>query len=99
MSEIKTSAKGVDYADPCTLQIKKRVYSQALLMRIPHDHTDVQDISLKIGRYNIPYGLESKKPKSELTLNNEELDALIRYISENYKLLSTYRIYIMYIVF
>lgn len=23
MSEIKTSAKGVDYADPCTLQIKK----------------------------------------------------------------------------
>lgn len=47
MSEIKTSAKGVDYADPCTLQIKKRVYSQALLMRIPHDHTDVQDISLK----------------------------------------------------
>ena len=79
MSEIKTSAKGVDYADPCTLQIKKRVYSQALLMRIPHDHTDVQDISLKIGRYNIPYGLESKKPKSELTLNNEELDALIRY--------------------
>lgn len=30
MSEIKTSAKGVDYADPCTLQIKKRVYSQAL---------------------------------------------------------------------
>lgn len=85
MSEIKTSAKGVDYADPCTLQIKKRVYSQALLMRIPHDHTDVQDISLKIGRYNIPYGLESKKPKSELTLNNEELDALIRYISESYK--------------
>ena len=79
MSEIKTSAKGVDYADPCTLQIKKRVYSQALLMRIPHDHTDVQDISLKIGRYNIPYGLESKKPKSELTLHNEELDALIRY--------------------
>ncbi len=54
-------------------------------MRIPHAHADVQDISLKIGRYNIPYGLESKKPKSELTLNNEELDALIRYISENYK--------------
>lgn len=26
MSEIKTSAKGVDYADSCTLQIKKRVY-------------------------------------------------------------------------
>lgn len=85
MSEIKTSAKGVNYAGPCTLQMKKRVYSEAMLMRIPHAHADVQDISLKIGRYNIPYGLESKKPKSELTLNNEELDALIRYISENYK--------------
>lgn len=85
MSEIKTSAKGVNYAGPCTLQMKKRVCSEAMLMRIPHAHADVQDISLKIGRYNIPYGLESKKPKSELTLNNEELDALIRYISENYK--------------
>ena len=85
MSEIKTSAKGVNYAGPCTLQMKKRVCSEAILMRIPHAHADVQDISLKIGRYNIPYGIESKKPKSELTLNNEELDALIRYISENYK--------------
>lgn len=85
MSEIKTSAKGVNYAGSCTLQMKKRVCSEAILMRIPHAHADVQDISLKIGRYNIPYGLESKKPKSELTLNNEELDALIRYISENYK--------------
>lgn len=85
MSEIKTSAKGVNYAGPCTLQMKKRVCSEAMLMRIPHAHADVQDISLKIGRYNIPYGLESKKPKSELTLNNEELNALIRYISENYK--------------
>ena len=85
MSEIKTSAKGVNYAGPCTLQMKKRVCSEAILMRIPHAHADVQDISLKIGRYNIPYGLESKKPKSELTLNNEELDAVIRYISENYK--------------
>lgn len=85
MSEIKTSAKGVNYAGPCTLQMKKRVCSEAMLMRIPHAHADVQDISLKIGRYNIPYGLESKKPKSELTLNNEELNALIRYISEDYK--------------
>lgn len=85
MSEIKTSAKGVNYAGPCTLQMKKRVCSEAMLMRIPHAHADVQDISLKIGRYNIPYGLESKKPKSELTLNNEELNTLIRYISENYK--------------
>ena len=85
MSEIKTSAKGVNYAGPCTLQMKKRVCSEAMLMRIPHAHADVQVISLKIGRYNIPYGLESKKPKSELTLNNEELNALIRYISENYK--------------
>ena len=34
MSEIKTSAKGVDYADPCTLQIKKRVYYRNIKLLI-----------------------------------------------------------------
>ena len=85
MSEIKTSQRGVDYAPPQTLKTKKRVYSQALLMKIPHDHEEESDISLKIGRYTLPYGrVESDQPKSELTLDNEEVTALIKYISENY---------------
>ena len=85
MSEIKTSQKGVDYAPPQTLKTKKRVYSQALLMKIPHDHAGESDISLKLGRYTLPYGhLAGDQPKSELTLDNDELTALIKYISENY---------------
>ena len=85
MSEIKTSQKGVDYAPPQTLKTKKRVYSQALLMKIPHDHAGESDISLKLGRYTLPYGhLAGNQPKSELTLDNDELTALIKYISENY---------------
>ncbi len=85
MSEVKTSQKGVDYAEPCTLKAKQRVYSQAMLMKIPHDHQDTTDISLKIGRYNYPFSeTVSDKPKSELTLDNDELNALIKYISENY---------------
>ncbi len=85
MNEIKTSQKGVDYAPPKTLKKKKQVYSQALLMKIPHDHIKENDISLKVGRYTIPFGrVAESKPKSELTLDNEELNALIEYISEYY---------------
>jgi len=85
LSEIKTSQKGVDYAPPQTLKTKKRVYSQALLMKIPHDHAGESDISLKLGRYTLPYGrVVGNQPKSELTLDNDELTALIKYISENY---------------
>lgn len=85
MSEIKTSQKGVDYAPPQTLKTKKRVYSQALLMKIPHDHAGESDISLKLGRYTLPYGrVVGNQPKSELTLDNDELTALIKYVSENY---------------
>lgn len=85
MSKVKTSQKGVDYAQPCTLKLKQKVYSQAMLMKIPHNHHDKSDISLKIGRYNYPFGKAvNDKPKSELTLDNDELNALIKYISENY---------------
>lgn len=85
MSEIKTSAKGIDYAKPCVLKTKSMVYSQAMLMSIPHKHFKKIDVSLKIGRYTLPFrNVETQKPKSELTLDNEELYALISYISENY---------------
>ncbi len=85
MSKIKTSQKGIDYAEPTILKTKKTVYSQALLMKIPHIHSDKTDISLKIGRYSLPFGnIETLKPKSELTLDNDELNSLIAYISDNY---------------
>jgi len=85
MGEIKVSKKGVEYAPAKVLKTKQRVYSQALLMKIPHDHREDTDISLKVGRYTLPYGrVAANQPKSELTLDNEELNALIQYISDNY---------------
>lgn len=85
MGEIKKSSKGVDYAEPCTLKTKQRVYSQAMLMRIPHHDPENIDISLKIGRYNLQFGrITESNPKSELTLDNEELNTLIAYLSQNY---------------
>lgn len=83
MSEVKTSQKGVAYAKPCRLKEKQRVYTLAMLMKIPHDHANSSDITLKIGRYSFGR-VVSDKPKSELTLDNDELNALIQYISENY---------------
>lgn len=85
MTEIKESEKGITYAKPTILKEKQRVYSEALLMKIPHKHTSEPDISLKIGRYRLPLSLESRNPKSELTLDNDELNALIKYVSESYK--------------
>ncbi|MBQ6430403.1 MAG: DUF4263 domain-containing protein [Oscillospiraceae bacterium] len=85
MGEIKVSKKGVEYAPAKVLKTKQRVYSQALLMKIPHDHAGLSDISLKLGRYTLPYGrVVGNQPKSELTLDNDELSALIKYISDNY---------------
>lgn len=85
MSEVKVSEKGIEYAAPGVLKRKQRVFSQALLMKIPHSHEGISDISLKIGRYKFPFKtLETLDPKSELTLDNEELNSLIDYISRNY---------------
>ena len=42
-----------------------------------HEHHNEPDISLKIGRYLFPFcKVQNEKPKSELTLDNEELNAL-----------------------
>lgn len=85
MPEIKVSQKGISYAEKCILKQKRFVSSEAMLMKIPHEHPEKQDITLKVGRYKISSGdLENKKPKSELTLDNDELNALIKYISDNY---------------
>lgn len=67
MSEIKTSAKGIDYAKPCVLKTKSRVYSQAMLMSIPHKHSEKIDVSLKIGRYRLPFGnVETQKAQKRI---------------------------------
>ena len=86
MEEVKTARSGIKYIEPADLKIGPRSYSQALLQRIPHNDPNKVDISLKIGRYNNLSGRpDTDNPRSELTLTNEELNALIQYISQNYK--------------
>jgi hypothetical protein len=84
-NQILESQKGNKYVLPCRLQTKQCVYSQAILQKIHHDTENKIDICLKIGRYKITGGVETEKPKSELTLNFEELQKLVSYIEQNYK--------------
>lgn len=85
MGEIRKSAKGVEYAEARTLKLKTRTETTALLYRIPHKDSDKQDLALKLGRFNRLSGKpDMASPKSALTLDNDELEALIDYLSEAY---------------
>lgn len=69
---------------------KQTVITRSVFWKIPHD-SDKDDIRLKIGRYKKPddmYGdevLETLVPKSELTLDHEEFQALISFLQESYE--------------
>jgi hypothetical protein len=70
------------------LKEKQKVITRAALWSIPHT-SEEHEVCLKIGRYNkaqgfTPETLEVETPKSELTLDNEELDALLTFVTENY---------------
>jgi hypothetical protein len=72
------------------LQNKKTVITRANFWKIPHD-TRSDDVHLKIGRYKksqdpfAPETVESEAPKSELTLDDEELKNLIAFLRDNYE--------------
>lgn len=87
MEVVKTTQNGIPYLVGL-LKNKVRVRTKAVLWKIPHD-SDVEDISLKIGRYvKGDFGfedLENENPKSELTLDNDEFNNLINFLTENYE--------------
>jgi hypothetical protein len=72
------------------LKEKATVVTRAGFWRIPHN-TREDGVSLKLGRYTKPkdWGedeqAETLKPKSELTLDNEEFLALIEFLQEHYE--------------
>src|SRR4030043_729330 len=83
MPTVKTTSDGIGYLST-VLKDGVKVSTKAVFWRIPH-HTSGEEICLKIGRYNKPSdSLESEKPKSELTLDNEECNNLLDFISNNY---------------
>ena len=72
------------------LRDKKTVVTRAFFWKIPHDSAR-EDIHLKVGRYKKPangFGKEVPEvsdPKSELTLDHDECQALIAFLQENYE--------------
>ena len=73
-----------------TLKDKPRVITRAAFWKIPHN-TQPDEVALKVGRYNKPKNWlgsktpETLKPKSELTLDNDELDNLVSFLQEHYE--------------
>jgi hypothetical protein len=69
---------------------KPRVLTRAIFWKIPHTNSD-DEIYLKLGRYNKPKDwseletVELNSPKSELTLDGEEFQNLIEFISTYYE--------------
>ena len=88
MATIKTTQEGIGYLVGL-LRDKTKTVTRAILWKIPHANPQQEDISLKIGRYNkngfTPETLEIENPKSELTLDNEEFQKLLEFLSENHE--------------
>jgi hypothetical protein len=87
MPTIRKSQKGIEYLIR-VLKEKQRVVTRAMFWRIPHANHP-PELSLKIGRYKKgTFGrdvLEVSDPKSELTLDEEELTELAAFLTENYE--------------
>ena len=85
MTEILVSKKGMQYL-PAVLRQKDKITTRANLWKILHN-SGKEELSLKLGRYtkswigkDVP---ETSTPKSELTLDPEEFEALLKYLEEN----------------
>ena len=75
---------------PKVLRDLQTVVTRAIFWRIPHT-SGKEDVCLKVGRYKKPQDLydpevlETIDPKSELTLDDEELRNLISFLQEHYE--------------
>lgn len=87
MTTIKKTEKGIEYLFGL-LKEKAKTVTRAAFWKIPHKGSQ-EDICLKIGRYHkegfAPETLEVGNPKSELTLDNEEFQNLLEFLSNNYE--------------
>ncbi len=87
MAIIKKTEGGIEYLFEL-LKEKAKTITRVAFWKIPHK-TPKEDICLKIGRYNkndfAQDTLEVENPKSELTLDNEEFQKLLEFLSENYE--------------
>jgi hypothetical protein len=87
MTSIKRTENGIEYLLGL-LKEKANTITRVAFWKIPHN-TPQEDICLKLGRYN-KIGFESEilelhNPKSELTLDNDEFQKLLEFLTENYE--------------
>lgn len=83
---VRQSKNGIEYLHTI-LKDKKSVVTRAWFWRIPH-RTRPKDVCLKIGRYKkdgTSNEAESLNPKSELTLEPDELERLLDFVATNYE--------------
>ncbi len=87
MTTIKNTKNGIEYLIG-KLKERANIVTKVFFWKIPHN-SGKKDICLKIGRYNkkgiLSEELETAKPKSELTLDEQEFLGLIAFLSENYE--------------
>lgn len=88
MATIKKTEGGIEYLFGL-LKEKAKTVTRAAFWKIPHKNSQQEDICLKVGRYNkngfALDTVEVENPKSELTLDNEEFQKLLEFLSENYE--------------
>jgi hypothetical protein len=85
MSEEKVSQRGMPYLTK-VLKKKATVVTEAALWKIKH-HSGTEEISLKVGRYSLSNGKKpaTANPKSALTLDPDEMTALLNFLEQNYE--------------
>jgi len=97
MCMVHTAADGYRMASPVgrlakVLRTGPRAITRAVFWKIPHD-SGREDIRLKLGRYKraadddplADEELENRQPKSELTLDDEEFQALVAFLRDSYE--------------
>lgn len=83
----KSQSSGVEYVDFKVLKKSARTVTRAHFWRIPHN-SGQSEVALKIGRYKYTENgdeIEIQDPKSELTLDDQELKELASYLQQNYE--------------
>lgn len=88
MTTIKKTENGIEYLLGI-LKEKSKTITRVFFWKIPHKNSPQEDICLKIGRYNkngtFNETIETSNPRSELTLENDEFQKLLEFLSENYE--------------
>ncbi len=81
---IEESREGINYTT-ILLKKKKQTITKATFWKIPRSNPN-DGFALKIGRYKDDFwqDIECRNPKSELTLDQEELFALMRFVNDRY---------------